>query len=119
VIEEALHGNYVFSSLPDEDLTTVVAKMHAEVVRAGENIITQGDRGDKFYVIESGTAEILVDGVHVGEYGPRSAFGELALLYRAPRAATIKAVSACTLWAVGLHTFRRIAIQGHAAQLNT
>ena len=88
-------------------------------MKAGEQIIKQGDKGEKFYILLQGGASIIVDGTDVGKYDAGSAFGELALIYGAPRAATILATADCTLWAVGLATFRKIAVEGHQAQLST
>lgn len=44
----------------------------------------------------------------VKTYGPGDSFGELALLYNAPRAATVKAKSSCILWSVDRETFNHI-----------
>ena len=47
-------------------------------VEGGRNIITQGDEGDEFYILERGSADILVDDVKVGCYDAGSTFGEVA-----------------------------------------
>jgi len=87
-------------------------------------VITQGDQGDFFYVVEKGIFHVYVnekgsfqpgpDGIghKVGEIGPGGSFGELALMYNAPRAATIVSAEAgCTLWALDRMTFRTILMQ--------
>lgn len=74
----------------------------------------QGDEGDNFYVIDTGTTEVIIDKedggepVTVSEITDGGAFGELALIYGTPRAATIKAKTACHLWAIDRDTYRRI-----------
>jgi cAMP-dependent protein kinase regulator len=76
--------------------------------------------GDYFYVVEKGSFDIYVhpsgkleagaDGLgnKVGTVGPGGSFGELALMYNAPRAATVMSSESSTLWALDRVTFRRI-----------
>ena len=59
----------------------------------GNTIIQQGDKGDYFYIIAEGQVDFLVNDVKVGSAGEGKSFGELALLYTAPRAATVLAAS--------------------------
>ncbi|KAG5180035.1 putative cGMP-dependent protein kinase [Tribonema minus] len=104
----ALREHFLFSQLAESDLRACVERMVRHDYAAGEEIIRQGDRGSEFYVLEQGAAMILVDGSEVGEYGPSSSFGELALMYNCERAATVKATSACTAWTMQLQAFRRL-----------
>ena len=72
----------------------------------GESIITQGEEGDMFYILNEGKLDFEVDGVGLvlqleGGVSERRYFGELALLYNAPRAATVKATSSVTTFALG------------------
>ena len=61
-------------------------------------MITQGDHGDAFYVVQSGRLSVSIDGerldheIHDGE-----GFGEIALLRDVPRTATVTAIEACRL----------------------
>jgi cAMP-dependent protein kinase regulator len=82
--------------------------MEEKQVPAGHVIISQGDTGDYFYVLDVGSAEVLVNGAKVHQYSSGSAFGELALMYNCPRAATVRATSPSTLWALDRLTFRHI-----------
>ena len=75
--------------------------MQRQMIHSGDLIIQQGDPGNKFYVLEEGGSEVLVDGKVVGNIQPGGAFGELALMYNCPRAATIRAKSMCTVWTLG------------------
>jgi cAMP-dependent protein kinase regulator len=79
-------------------------------VAAGQSIITQGEQGDNFYVVESGTFAVLVNGHKVTEVGQGGGFGELALLYGQPRAATVTAITDAVVWGVDRLTFRRIVM---------
>merc|ERR1719446_2049019 len=78
----------------------------------GEKVITQGDQGDFLFVIETGKLDcvIKVDGTDkvVKTCEPGDVFGELALLYNCPRAATVKAREACVLWQLDRDTFNNI-----------
>ncbi len=77
-------------------------------------VITQGEDGDFYYVIEKGNLDCIKQ--YKGKpqptwlklYEPGEAFGELALLYNAPRAASIKAKTDCTLYALDRACFNNI-----------
>ena len=78
------------------------------VVPAGITIIRQGEDGDNFYVVESGAFDICIGGTKVLSVGHGGSFGELALLYNTPRAATVTATQDSQLWALDRITFRRL-----------
>uniref|UniRef100_A0AAA9U1W5 Protein kinase cAMP-dependent type II regulatory subunit beta n=2 Tax=Bos TaxID=9903 RepID=A0AAA9U1W5_BOVIN len=101
-----------------EQMSQVLDAMFEKLVKEGEHVIDQGDDGDNFYVIDRGTFDIYVkcDGVGrcVGNYDNRGSFGELALMYNTPRAATITATSPGALWGLDRVTFRRIIVKNNA-----
>ncbi|XP_012348568.1 cAMP-dependent protein kinase type II regulatory subunit isoform X2 [Apis florea] len=106
----------LFRSLDEDQMTDVLDAMFEKIVKSGDIVIRQGDDGDNFYVIERGKFEVYVKDqtdmeslIHT--YDNRGAFGELALLYNMPRAATIKAITNGTLWAMDRQTFRRILLK--------
>lgn len=72
----------------------------------GETIITQGEEGDNFYVIESGTVDVYVNDTQVTSIKDGGSFGELALIYSQPRAATVKAHTDVRLWGIDRLTYR-------------
>lgn len=82
--------------------------MFPVVHRASEAIIRQGDEGDNFYIIDEGEVEVYVNNVPVVVLGEGCSFGELALIYGTPRAATVIAKTDCKLWAIDRDTYRRI-----------
>lgn len=96
-----LHGISVFKELTPAVLKEIATKLQREQHPAGTVIFRQGDKGDKFYIIREGEAEIEIDdGVNtrvVAKIGRGKFFGELALLRDQPRAATVKALSSLEL----------------------
>lgn len=107
-LDEAMGENFIFSDLNDKERHRLIDAMEKEVVNKGKTIIKQGDVGDFFYVIEDGSVNFFVDGDMdaVGSVSNGESFGELALLYDAPRAATCIAAMKTVLWKVEQSTFR-------------
>jgi len=116
-LSEAVKNIFLFRSLDPEQMQEVLDAMFERTVDSGDYVIRQGDDGDNFYVIDSGIFHIFVasDGEpttpQVGRYEGSGSFGELALMYNMPRAATIQAVTQGTLWAMDRTTFRRIILK--------
>ena len=121
-LRSAVSHNFLFSHLDDEQSNEVLGALVEKPIPAkGIKVITQGDVGDYFYVVEKGQFDIFVNssgsiqpgpngmGNKVTTIGPGGSFGELALMYNAPRAATVISTEAgSTLWALDRVTFRRI-----------
>jgi cAMP-dependent protein kinase regulator len=92
----------------------VIDIMQQKQFRAGDYVIKQGDVGDFFYIVSQGTLDCLVDDEVVTQYQRGGSFGELALMYNAPRAATIRATSDGLLWALDRISFRSILMDSNA-----
>ncbi|KIN06534.1 hypothetical protein OIDMADRAFT_114061 [Oidiodendron maius Zn] len=121
-LKKAISANFLFNHLDDEQSTQVLGALVEKPIPAkGIKVIVQGDQGDFFYVVEKGTFDVYVNpsgtlqpgldglGEKVATIEPGGSFGELALMYNAPRAATVvSAEGGCTLWALDRITFRRI-----------
>lgn len=105
-IQEAVKTNLLFADMPPDDTAKIVDRMHCERVKKGQDIIVQGDLGNKFYVIDTGEFAVIVDGKEVARLGSRKCFGELALLYNAPRNATIRCIEDSKVWVVERAVFR-------------
>ena len=115
-IEESIRGNFLFRSLDEEQYLDVVNAMAEKKVSAGEEVIKQGGVGDFFYVVEDGAFDVFVarngnPPVKVTSYSKGGSFGELALMYNAPRAATVTATKDSIIWALDRVTFRRILME--------
>lgn len=112
-IQTSIQDNFLFSQLDDEQMQEIIDAMFEKKVCEDEEVITMGDWGDNFYVIEEGEFDVFLKSSDrpVFHYKPGDSFGELALMYNSPRAATVKAVSNSVLWCVDRITFRHIIIQ--------
>ena len=114
VVEKML----LFKSLDSDQMSQVLDAMFEKVVEPGENIITEGADGDYFYIIERGQYDCLKliddEQKRVFQYDNKGSFGELALMYNAPRAATIISTTEGSLWAMDRQTFRKIVVKATA-----
>ncbi len=107
-IEGVVQDNFIFSGVERAELTNLINAFQAFNVSSGEKIITEGEVGDFFYILQEGSVTFTVKGNHVGSAEKGSSFGDLALLYDCPRAATCTAVGECKLWRVEQGAFRQI-----------
>ncbi|KAK7419886.1 protein kinase A regulatory subunit [Neonectria punicea] len=129
-LKRAIEGNFLFSHLEDEQSAQILGALVEKPIPAkGIKVISQGDAGDYFYVVEKGSFDVHVNptgslqagidgmGDKVGNIQAGGSFGELALMYNAPRAATVvSAESGCTVWALDRVTFRRILMESTFAR---
>lgn len=112
-LEKALENNVLLQSCDDEQRSAILDAMFECNYEAGEVVIHQGEMGDFFYVVDQGEVEVIKHGEHISEIGERGYFGELALIYGQPRAATVKAKTCCKLWAIDRASYRRILMNCH------
>jgi len=110
-IDESDKLQVLFGHLRDESVQEVIDAMFPREVQNGDNVITQGEEGDNFYIVDDGTFSAFVQrgdapAAKVCEYGPGGMFGELALMYNARRAATVTATSHAKLWALDRESFQ-------------
>ena len=112
-----LDRNVLFLHLDSNQIEKLLFEIFPVLASAGEVLIKQGDSGDNFYMIEEGTCDVYItkDGEEnlVASCTPEehNAFGELALMYNAPRNATVKARDNCKLWALDRVAFKYIMMQ--------
>ncbi|CAK67015.1 unnamed protein product (macronuclear) [Paramecium tetraurelia] len=106
-IIKCFQGHFVFSSMTETQLTQLANSMFYCKLSVGQTIIRQGDGASSFFILEKGRINVIVDNVPRKEINAGQGFGELALLYNAPRSATCMAVEECYLWGIDRHTFRK------------
>lgn len=102
---ELLRANPIFASLPPSTLEQVAHALEDVRAPAGEEIVRQGDHGDRFYLVKDGALEVFVDGELVQSLGPGDSFGEIALLRDVPRTATVEARTDVVLYALDRRHF--------------
>ena len=83
----------LFADLDARELAQISASMRERRFAAGETVTQEGAGGAGFFVVESGHADVSVDGTPRGTIGPGDYFGEIALLTGSDRTATITANS--------------------------
>jgi CRP-like cAMP-binding protein len=100
-----LRANPIFTPLPVATLERLSHDVVELRVDAGEQIITQGHHGDRFYLIDDGEVDIFENRVLRRTEGPGESFGEIALLRDVPRTATVRANSPTRLLALDREHF--------------
>nr|CBN81244.1 cAMP-dependent protein kinase type I-alpha regulatory subunit [Dicentrarchus labrax] len=115
-LAKAIEKNVLFSHLDDNERSDIFDAMFPVTYIAGETVILQGDEGDNFYVIDQGEMDVYVNNEWVTSIGEGGSFGELALIYGTPRAATVRAKTNVKLWGIDRDSYRRI-LMGSAAVL--
>lgn len=116
-ITDAMRRLFLFRHLTATQLDMVVQVMTHEEANEGDTIIKQGDEGDKFYVVDSGTYDVFVSDRGGSEtlintivlHG--ASFGELSLMYGKPRTATVRCIKKGWLWALERRAFRGILVE--------
>jgi len=117
---ECVAENILFGHLDLEQRQIVCSEMYRMKVEEQECLIEQGEEGNTFYVVEEG--ELVITVKDVGQVDILTAgrcVGELALLYNAPRAATVRCTSAsAVVWCVNRTAFRKALMDVHTASTN-
>lgn len=115
-----MNKNLLFKDCSSGDLDDFADVFAPKRFSAGSTVIQQGEQGDAFYIVESGALDVFIN-VGTGEdkvetqvgvpYGPGTGFGELALLYNCPRAATIRASESCVLWEISTTAYKGLQLK--------
>ncbi|MGH9171030.1 MAG: cyclic nucleotide-binding domain-containing protein [Acidimicrobiales bacterium] len=108
--EEILAALPLFSMTPKRELGKLAREVHERRFDAGSVLTEQGEFGSVFTVIVEGRASIAVHGEAAGELGPGDYFGEMALIDRSPRAATITAETEVACMMLTQPVFRPFAL---------
>jgi CRP-like cAMP-binding protein len=111
-----LRDIYLFKTLSERVLGEVAALAYTEEYRRGERIFAEGSRGDKFYVILSGSVRISKTIAGIGEEAlailkDGDYFGEMALIDEAPRSADAIAEKRCVLSVITRSDFEGLLSQ--------
>jgi MFS family permease len=109
---ELLRSLPIFRPLPAPIIEELASKLVAVNTSAGEQVIREGDPGDRFYLIGAGEVNVHSDGRPMATLGPGDYFGEIALLRDVPRTATVEAKTHTRLYALDRDEFLS-AVTGH------
>lgn len=118
-IERVLQDHFLFRRLTDSQCQVLLDCMQRIEVRPGDVVVQQGGEGDCFYVVGNGEFEVLATQEEQGKEAVTkvlhqytaeklSSFGELALMHNKPLQASVRAVTAGTLWTLKREDFREI-----------
>lgn len=113
---ELLRGVPMFRLLPLTVLEQVAGDVAPAQFEAGTAIITQGEVGDRFYILVEGAAEATIDGRAVRQMHGGDSFGEIALLRDVPRTATVIAQTDATAFVIEREAFC-VAVSGDRQSL--
>jgi len=120
-IHEVVGSNLLFKDLDEATLSATVMAMRERIVAAGEAVLTQGEGGACFYIVDSGALEVFKyeegdqpsaqkPGAKVGELGEKDSFGETALMNDSPSETTVLVTADVVLWCLDRDTFRALQL---------
>ena len=92
---ELLHSIALFGAFTNKELEAVARHVDRATRAAGDVLMRQGDRGDEMMLLLSGAATVERDGRTLARLGANDVVGELSLIDREPRTATVTATEAC------------------------
>jgi CRP-like cAMP-binding protein len=105
---ETLNGVPLFEKLPDDVRKRFAVWVSEIEVPEGQHLADEGEYAYDLFIIGDGTAEVTQDGKTVAELGPGEFFGEMGVLERAPRNATVVAKTPMTLLTLSSWDVKRL-----------
>jgi CRP-like cAMP-binding protein len=98
----------LFANCSKRELAAIGSIADEIDLKEGSELTRQGARGREFFVLIEGTADVLRDGRKVNDLKGGDFFGEIALVHRAPRTATVKATSPVRALVITERNFRKL-----------
>jgi len=102
---ELMRSSAIFAPLPPSTLEQLAEALDEVQVEAGQDVVRQGESGDRFYLVRDGTLDVSIDGRSTQSLGAGDSFGEIALLRDVPRTATVTARTDARLYALERNSF--------------
>jgi CRP-like cAMP-binding protein len=109
---ELLRGVGLFGEVEDSFLERLADEFRTRMYAAGDKLAEEGESGRTLIVIETGTVTVTVHGEEVGRLGPGDAFGEMALIDKSARSATVKAETQVHGYQLPVWSFRPL-VESH------
>jgi CRP-like cAMP-binding protein len=98
----------LFSDRPARELSLIASLSDVVDVPEGKQLMREGDRGREFFALIEGTAEVTRNGERISTLEPGDSFGEIALVSRGPRTATVTTTSPARVLVLTEQAFRRL-----------
>ena len=105
---DLLHGIPLFARLGKKEIERLGQLTEELDLRVGKVLMRQGDRGEEMFVVAAGKVVVERDGAILGERGPGSVLGEIALLSEGPRTATVTATEPTRVFVLGHREFHAL-----------
>ena len=110
MIFDAIKSNILFILWTKQEIYEFIDTFEEKIVKAGETIFNEGDEGTYFYILESGSVNVFKQSALAGAIeGCGATFGDVALLYDAPRNSTFRAETKCKLWVIDRMDYRGVS----------
>jgi CRP/FNR family transcriptional regulator, cyclic AMP receptor protein len=107
----------LFAQCSKRELAQIAGIADEIDLREGKVLIREGERGREFFVLLEGSAEVTKDGRRINTLGPGDFFGEIALVSRTPRTATVTATAPVHTLVITDRSFRRLLEEQPQIQL--
>ena len=102
-------------NLDQSAMQTLVESFNEKTYQAGEDIVSQGEAGSKYYILKSGKCQVVIKSrtnqIKSKQLDAGEGFGEIALLYNDKRSATVRALSECQVWGLDGEIFKKIIMK--------
>jgi CRP/FNR family cyclic AMP-dependent transcriptional regulator len=106
---DLIRGIKIFSSLDDASIDRLAGEFIERSFESGQEIASEGEGGLNFFVVDEGEADVLVHGQKVGTLEPGDSFGEIALVDKSARTATVTATTPMRAYGLPVWSFRPFA----------
>ena len=107
-ISQILKKHFLFYNLDEFQINEIIEGMFTCTTDAGEYVFKQHSMGHTFFLVKEGEIEILIGGDVKRVLGKGAYFGDLALIYNAPRSAGIRCKTKVVMWGISRDMFQRL-----------
>ena len=109
-IRSVLVNHFLFSALPLKSIDLILSNFNLYALESNSIVFRQNTIGKYFYIVDSGSVEVIINEISKSVIFKGGYFGEIALLHDTPRTATVKTSESTTLWVLSNEHFR-VAVQ--------
>jgi CRP-like cAMP-binding protein len=106
---DLIRGISIFASLDDKSIDRLAGEFIERTFEPGQQIAQEGEGGLNFFVVDEGEADVIVHGDKVGTLTSGDSFGEIALVDKSARTATVTATGPMRAYALPVWSFRPFA----------